>query len=409
MSMRVPFLTSWLALVALCVVIGVTQTRLQAQTPTKPPSKINATKTPLNANAAQATPKATAKPPAAKKTTPATAKTTTTTKTTTKPAGKPKVSVVRAARAKTSAKSSAKTPAKTRTRDAQALKKPLARPLTPKSQTVTALFAVSQNRADAALDPIVLIKNGKYLNPPAGSASDARLRQFADQYYRPGQKYRLLFGGGEAGSVTVKQWNRKRECSRTEASATINGETAIKGRVMGLATNSDALGKRRRSRRAPTAEERAAIEALAARLYRQKGIADNQLAALRTINMTATDLNGDRRAEIIGTFLLKRASGGKSAHILFLIAEPQGRAFKAAFTQYGQITAKDVGSTAQFDELGESALAEVLVDQIDLDRDGFAEVIIADLTREGVAYKIFQKQRQGWRKAYEFYNYRCAN
>ena len=273
-----------------------------------------------------------------------------------------------------------------------------------KPQDAVALFAVSQNRAGAILDPIVIIDKGKYINPPPGTASAARLQRFANTYYRPGQKYRLLFGGGEAGSVRIKQWNGQTECSRTQAAVLIDSEAAIKGRVMGLATNSAALGKRLRSRRAPEAQERRRVEALAARLYRQKGVAEPDLPSLRTINMTATDLNGDRRAEIIGTFLLKTTKGARAAHILFVIAEPTGTTFKAAFTQYGQIRARDLGSDDQFAELGETALAEVLVDQIDLDRDGHAEVIIADLTLEGIAYKIFQKQRSGWRKAYEFYN-----
>ena len=271
-----------------------------------------------------------------------------------------------------------------------------------------ALFAVSQNRAGASLDPIVLIHKGKYTNPPSGTAGSAQLQKFARTYYRAGQKYRLLFGGGEAGSVSVRQWNQRKECSRTEATVLIHSDAKIQGRVMGLATNSATLGKRPRSRRAPAEQERRAMEALARRLYRQKGIAAPHLPSMRTINITATNLNGDRQAEMIGTFLLKPATGVKAAHILFVIAEPKGNSFSPAFTQYGQISAKDVGSLDQFDELGDSALAEVLVDQIDLDSDGTAEVIIADLTPEGVAYKIFQKRKTGWRKAYEFYNYRCG-
>lgn len=136
---------------------------------------------------------------------------------------------------------------------------------------------------------------------------------------------------------------------------------------------------------------------------------ESELKDLKRVNVTATDLNGDGKAEIIGTFMVKKSSPAKVAHILFLIAEPTGKIYKAGASQYGQITARDVGGADKLDELGESALAEILVDQIDLDRDGTAEVIIADLTAEGVAYKIFKKQKNLWRKAYEFYNLRCAN
>jgi hypothetical protein len=278
-----------------------------------------------------------------------------------------------------------------------------------KKTSATALFAVSQNQRGVFLDPIVLIQNGRFTSPPTGDATTAELTKFANTYYRAEQKYRLLFGGGEAGNVTVKQWNLRKECSRTQASAQIDSSAKISGKVMGLATNSTGLGKRERSRRFPTEKEKDAIFALAEKNYRQKGVTESELKDLKRINITATDLNSDGKAEIIGTFMVKKAKAARVAHILFLITEPQGKTYKVGASQYGQITARDVGGADKLDELGESALAEILVDQIDLDKDGTAEVIIADLTAEGVAYKIFKKQKNLWRKAYEFYNLRCAN
>lgn len=278
-----------------------------------------------------------------------------------------------------------------------------------KKSNAIALFAVSQNQRGVFLDPIVLIDKGRFTSPPTGDASTAQLTKFASTYYRAEQKYRLLFGGGEAGNVTVKQWNLRKECSRTQASAQLDSAAKISGKVMGLATNSSLLGKRERSRRFPTEKEKDAIFALAEKTYRQKGVSEAELKDLKKVNITATDLNSDGKAEIIGTFMVKKAKAAKLAHILFLITEPSGKTYKVGASQYGQITARDVGGADKLDELGETALAEILVDQIDLDKDGTAEVIIADLTAEGVAYKIFKKQKNLWRKAYEFYNLRCAN
>ena len=65
------------------------------------------------------------------------------------------------------------------------------------------LFAVSQRDSTAALDPIVIVMNGKYNNPPGGDASVPQLTRFANEYYRAGAKYRLLVGGAEAGTVEV--------------------------------------------------------------------------------------------------------------------------------------------------------------------------------------------------------------
>jgi hypothetical protein len=273
-----------------------------------------------------------------------------------------------------------------------------------------ALFAVAQNQKGAFLDPIVILQDGRFISPPTGNGTIAQATKFANTYYREGQTYRLLFGGGEAGNVVVKQWNLRKACSRTQATAEIDSsEARINGKVMGLATNSKALGKKERSRRFPTEKEKSAIYALAETLYKQKGVSEAEMKDLQKVNVTATDLNGDGKAEIIGTFMVKRPTAAKIAHILFLIAEPNGKSYKTGVSQYGLITAQDVGGSDKLDELGESALAEILVDQIDLDKDGTAEVIIADTTAEGVAYKIFKKRKNQWRKAYEFYNLRCAN
>jgi hypothetical protein len=300
---------------------------------------------------------------------------------------------------------------KARVTEAVAQKKTPAKPVLtqPKKNKDTALFAVSQTQRGVFLDPIVLIQNGRFTSPPNSDASTAQLTKFANTYYRADQKYRMLFGGGEAGDITVKQWNLRKECSRTQASAQLDSSVKISGKVMGLATNSTGLGKRERSRRYPTEKEKDAIFALAEKTYRQKGVTESELKDLKRINITATDLNRDGKAEIIGTFMIKKSKAARVAHILFLITEPYGKTYRVGASQYGQITARDVGGADKLDELGESALAEILVDQIDLDRDGTAEVIIADLTAEGVAYKIFKKQKNLWRKAYEFYNLRCAN
>jgi hypothetical protein len=326
--------------------------------------------------------------------------------------GKEKQAALSSRATKVSVKSnSGKAAPKPRTGEAVAQKKPAAKAALAqaKKSNAVALFAVSQNQRGVFLDPIVVIENGRFTSPPTGEASTAQLTKFASTYYRAEQKYRLLFGGGEAGNVTVKQWNLRKECSRTQASAQLDSAAKISGKVMGLATNSSLLGRRERSRRFPSEKEKDAIFALAEKTYRQKGVTEAELKDLKKVNITATDLNSDGKAEIIGTFMVKKTKAAKLAHILFLITEPAGKSYKVGASQYGQITASDVGGADKLDELGETALAEILVDQIDLDKDGTAEVIIADLTAEGVAYKIFKKQKNLWRKAYEFYNLRCAN
>lgn len=278
----------------------------------------------------------------------------------------------------------------------------------PKDQPI-ALFAVSKTKSDTSIDPIVIINQGRFTQPPSGEQDNSTLRKFANNYYQPGRKYRFLFGGGEAGTVSVKKWlGRDRDCSRTLASAEIKGSAPLKERVMGVATNSETLGRKSSSRRQPTPAERKTVTQLAEGIYKQKGVSASLIDDIKAINMTAVDLNSDGKSEIIGTFLIKRLTGNKSAYMLLLFAEPKGKSFAISFSQYGQVSEKDLPGGASIDMIGRDVLASILVDHIDIDRDRTSEVIIADTSFEGITYRIYKKQKGEWRNVYEFYNYRCA-
>jgi hypothetical protein len=157
----------------------------------------------------------------------------------------------------------------------------------------------------------------------------------------------------------------------------------------------------------PTPGERASVMKLAHRAFTQKGAAAPLLQTLRTINMTAMDLNGDGRFEIVGSFLLKE-KGGKDARSLFLIAEPEGAEYRTGFSRYNVVTDAEIPGGASLDEIEDYVLAEILVDQLDLDKDGKGEVVAMDRGFEGVTYRIYKKQKDRWRNIYEFSTYKCA-
>ena len=281
----------------------------------------------------------------------------------------------------------------------------------PVSNQKTVLFAVSKTPAGVLIDPIVIIHKGRFTQPPSGTSEVAALTRMARDYYRAGQKYRLIFGGGAAGDITVKKWMGKdAECARTQARVEAKGAGAarLKDRVMAIATNATTLGGKTISRRQPTATERRAIFELAQKTYHQKGVAENLLAAVKQLNVTAVDLNGDGRDEIIGTFVIKKQRGVDAAYLLLLFVEPKGKEFKVTLSQYGAVTEKDLMSGASIDQIGEEVLAQILVDHLDLDGDGLSEVIIADTSFEGITYRIYKKRGSAWSRVYEFYNYRCA-
>lgn len=271
------------------------------------------------------------------------------------------------------------------------------------------LFVVSAGQLpNAFVVPFVIIEQGKFKEPVAGDADAGDISNFASAYYSKGRKYRVLFGGGEAGSLTVKKSNKDEECARTSADVTLQSQAKLNSNVMALATNDASLGGAKGTRRSPTASERAALMPLVKAAYKQKGVPAALLANLTTVSLTALDLDNDGKAELIGSFVVKKQTKGAARYALFLIAEPQGSSYRTTVLQYEQFTGKDIMSGADITIIENGVYLERLVDGLDLDSDGAAEVITVTDGLEGDSYHIYKKQGGTWRKFYEFANYRCA-
>lgn len=256
--------------------------------------------------------------------------------------------------------------------------------------------------------PFVIIENGQYKQPIAGDSDEAEMTTFSNSYYSTGRKYRVLFGGAEAGSLTVNKSNKAEECSRSSADITLRSSAKLNRNVMALATNSTSLGSAKGSRRSPTPAERAALMPLVRAAYTQKGVPAALLANLMTVNLTALDLDGDGKSELVGSFVVRKQKGGAARYALFLFAEPKGQTYQTTVLQYEKYTDKDLMSGASIDAIENGVYLERLIDGLDLDGDGMSEVITETDGFEGDSYFIYKKQGGKWEKVYEFSNYRCA-
>ncbi|HEY0100110.1 MAG TPA: hypothetical protein VGB76_14265, partial [Pyrinomonadaceae bacterium] len=189
------------------------------------------------------------------------------------------------------------------------------------------IFTVTR-RADASFEfePVANFRRGAFEGSITGESSEAELTRFANSYYKAGQRYRLIWGGAEAGTVVAKESQKASDCAKAAATADVQTSVQLGGNRMALATNSPALGLPKSSRRPPTEPERAGVREHAERIFREKGVPAAALASLQTINLTATDLNSDGAAELIGTYMIKRGTSAIFIDQLFLIAEPAGNA-----------------------------------------------------------------------------------
>lgn len=272
------------------------------------------------------------------------------------------------------------------------------------------IFAVTR-RADATFEfePIAIFRRGGFTASITGGSSAAELTHFANSYYKAGQRYRLIWGGAEAGTLVAKQSQKASDCAKAAATADVQTSVQLGGNRMALATNSATLGLPKPSRRAPTEQERAGVREHVERIFREKGVPAAALAALQTINLTATDLNADGAAELIGTYMIRRGTTEIFIDQLFVIAEPSGSAFKVAVANYDQLKGEDFNDPESLESVGQSAFqTEILIDQLDVDKDGTGEVFTISYSFEGTNYSIYKKVGAGWKRVQEFNNYRCA-
>lgn len=249
----------------------------------------------------------------------------------------------------------------------------------------TLVFVVSRTdpaEAQSGMDAVLMIENGK-LKAPYAEQSEVAQKRFAAEYFSPGRQYRVTFGGGEVGTATVK--DSSVGCNNIHARATVDHGGRIPAHLPGLATNSTSIGKRPSARRAPTSDERAAVMKLVDQIYRTRRTPPGWLRNLKTTNLTATDLNGDGKFELVGSFEIETPA--KQRRDLLLIVEPLGEGFKPAFVNFQAYKMQPEGFDSAID----------FVDQLDVDGDGVGEVFTTQHGFDAYGYNIYKKVRGRWR------------
>lgn len=260
----------------------------------------------------------------------------------------------------------------------------------PRSRVV--VFSVSNNDGEGSMDAVVAV-DGKVLRAPYDDAKEGSQQRFGEQFYASGKVYRLIFGGGEAGTVKVDKWSVG--CNNIHAQVTVSSSARLGGKVMALATSSSTLGNRTVSRRPPTEAERAAVLTLMKSIYQQKRTPPQLISSIKVSNLTATDLNGDGKYEMVGSFSL--AAKNKYERDLFLIAKPQGDKFVAEFVKF-----------QAYQPPPEEFLSSIdYIEQLDLDGDGLGEVFATQGGFDGYALLVFKKVNGRWRQVYDMAGDAC--
>jgi len=262
-------------------------------------------------------------------------------------------------------------------------------------QGETVIFAVSKYGEDAILEPVVILRRGAYAHPPSDDSGissrgvEADTKAFIRDYFKAGRQYRLLFGGGEAGSAAVIKYNEP-GCVQLNASASVQTQARVGGGVKALATNSQTLGRGQGSRRAPTDAERASALTLAREAFTRNRVPAALVSTMEVNNLTALDLDRDGAAELVGSFTAGKVEpdGSGNQHTLFVIYEQRA----------GKLASSLVWSNSGTEE---SYASRRLVDVLDVDGDGTAEIFAEGTYYESNDYFIYKKQRGRWTEVYK--------
>ena len=268
------------------------------------------------------------------------------------------------------------------------------RPARPAAAAQTVIFALSKYETGVSMEPVVIYSRGVYTKPPI-DGDEATLKSFVDVYFKPGRQYRVLSGGGEAGTLTVKQYQEP-GCVGLNAEVNVNTSARLGGNVQALATNSTTIGRKAVSRRAPTDVERVFALMQAQAAYANNKVGAALVKKMEVVNLTATDLDGDGTFELIGSFRIDRKTAtAEDSYTLFMIASPV-----ADYTQQSAQTGRP--ALAWFHHGGEADYEERrFVDQLDIDGDGVAEVIAGGSYYESNDYIIYKRQGGSWRPVYQ--------
>jgi len=258
---------------------------------------------------------------------------------------------------------------------------------TPKSVVV---LDVQQNANTIFVSPVLIYENGIFNAPFSRMKGEVERRRFVEKYFAPGKNYILIFGGGNAGllKITAGYWQ---DGAYAYGELTEDEPGRIHGQLHGLATSYDTTGRGSPWRRVPTVEERATAMALAKSEYEKQKLPANAIEKMEVINLTAIDVDGDNKAELVGSFKVPQSNKNKPPHFLFLIAESEAGKYKVGRANY------------QFNpNQSEYPLGlEMLSDNLDIDGDEVNE-IVTFFSGPGFKdfYLVYQRKNGKWNQVY---------
>ncbi len=238
------------------------------------------------------------------------------------------------------------------------------------------------------IDPILLLK-GKQIQPvPDPCEEGSALTQFNDEYLKPGNTYSVVFGGAEAGTVTIKT----PPPNSAESLVRLDSSVPIHGMTMALAVPPSRVSRKKSIRRDPNSDERRQAQELAKTILFEEGVKPSALDKLRVDQLAVVEF-APGVPEIVASVAIELADESGMEDSLFFIAKTSGKDPEVLWYQHPQ---------------GEAdAEAVYIVDLIDLEGDGVNELIVRRVFYENYRYEVYKRQGQQWKQIFQTEFFGC--
>lgn len=257
------------------------------------------------------------------------------------------------------------------------------------------------------VEPIAYIENGELKPISDENAEPDAAAKFVKDRYKPKTRYNLIFGGANAGTVSVVKDLSDTECAKNQANISVVSKTVKpKGFVMALATDSLAKKNVKGLRELPTPAERTQIEKLVMEEMVKENIPIKKTNELRYHNLTRVDVDNDGNPEFVGTFWYN--TGDDIRSLMFFIADKDAKGnISIPFKKFDRVEKNDVMS-GEISDVDKGVGHELLIDMFDVNGDGTAEIFTMRQGFEGTTFTAYKKVDGNWTQVMETSNYHCA-
>lgn len=263
------------------------------------------------------------------------------------------------------------------------------------------IFAVLNS--GSTLEPIAIINGGKLEAPTGGDADAPELAAFGKAYLKKGTSYKLVFGGANGGTSSVKSSNPASDCSKNMGEAVTKAtKTPLKGFVMALATNAP-IKSTTSYRRKPTAAEKTEADALAKAEFAKHKLSPK---VLRFHNLTALDVENDGKAEMVGSYWVEIDKLTRGL-LFFIASQGSNGKYSVGYQEYRSVDQGSVMSGA-IKDVDDGVYHELLLDVFDYDGDGTSEIFTHSRSFEAGNFNAYRKNGGKWSQVYDFSNYHCG-